>query len=274
MTLYAVGDIQGCGAEFDALLDRIGFDPARDRLWLAGDLVNRGPRSLEVLRRVKALGDSTTSVLGNHDLHLLAVAAGKREVSEKDTFANVVEAPDAGELVDWLRRRPLLYHDPARNCVLVHAGIPPTWTLKQARRRAGRVEQALRSDDWRADLGTLYGDSPSAWSFHASRTQKHRYTINALTRMRFCNKTTGALDFEHSGPPGSQPDELTPWFDMPARRARDVRIVFGHWSALGLYRRDDVLALDTGCVWGRALTAVPIDPPGQPTAVECGPGAK
>jgi len=268
MTLYAVGDLQGCAAPFDALLDKIGFDPGRDRLWLVGDLVNRGPESLATLRRVIALGDAVTTVLGNHDLHLLAAAAGVRLPRPSDTFRDVLAAPDAPELVDWLRRRPLLRYDAAARRVLVHAGIPPAWSVEDAEREARAVEAALAGTAWREALAEMYGNEPRAWSPDLEGGARLRYTINALTRMRFCT-ADGTLDLECSGPPGSQPRGLVPWFDAPRRRARDVHIVFGHWSALGFFRREDITALDSGCVWGRSLTAVPLDPPGTRIAVPC-----
>ena len=265
MTLYAVGDIQGCAAEFEALLEAIAFEPRRDHLWLVGDLVNRGPDSVGVLRRVAALGESATCVLGNHDLHLLATAAGVRPAGPRDTFNDVLTAPDAAELVNWLRRRPLLHHDKRRRSVLVHAGIAPVWTLQQALGYGGEVETLLSGPHWRAALQSMYGNEPDTWSEDLPPPQRRRYTINALTRMRFCDPS-GKLDLEHNGPPGSQPARLIPWFDAP-RRTRDVHIVFGHWSALGLKRRADITALDSGCVWGGTLTAVPIDPAGAPIAV-------
>ncbi len=265
MTLYAVGDIQGCAAEFEALLEAVAFQPEHDHLWLVGDIVNRGPDSAGVLRRVIALGDSASCVLGNHDLHLLATAADVRPPGLSDSFDDVLTAPDAPELVDWLRRRPMLHHDVEHGTVLVHAGIPPVWTLEQALHYGGEVATLLSGRNWRAALGSMYGNEPNAWSEDLPPQQRIRYTINALTRMRFCDRR-GTLDLEHNGPPGSQPAGLIPWFDAP-RRARDVHIVFGHWSALGLKRRADITALDTGCVWGGTLTAVPIAPAGAPIAV-------
>jgi len=270
MTLYAIGDIQGCAAPLDALLAALDFDPARDRLWLVGDLVNRGPDSLAALRRVIALGDAVTTVLGNHDLHLLAAAAGIRRPSPRDTLRPVLEARDRDALLDWLRRRPLLHHDDAANRVLVHAGIPPAWTVADAKRAAREVEAALAGPDWQDALGEMYGNEPSRWSPRLRRAERLRYTINALTRMRFCTRD-GRIDLEHNGPPGTQPPDLVPWFDVPDRRTGDAHIVCGHWSALGLLRRADITALDTGCVWGRSLTAVPLDPPGPPMAVPCSP---
>jgi bis(5'-nucleosyl)-tetraphosphatase (symmetrical) len=268
MAIYAIGDIQGCGAAFDALLKKLSFRKSRDRLWLVGDLVNRGPDSLGVLRRVIALGRSVTCVLGNHDLHLLATAAGGRELSPADTFGEVLAAPDADELVDWLRRRPLLHYQASTKHVLVHAGLPPGWTVTQARTQARDVEALLRGRNWRASLRTMYGNEPSAWSRKLGREDKRRYTINALTRMRYCDRR-GRLELSESGPPGSQPKGLTPWFDMPDRRSRGAHVVFGHWAALGLLRRADVTGLDSGCVWGGCLTAVRLDKSARPVRVTC-----
>ena len=268
MAHYAIGDIQGCAAAFHALLRAVSFRPSRDTLWLVGDLVNRGPESLTVLREVMRLGSSAVTVLGNHDLHLLAVVAGGRTVSPSDTFADVLGAPDLAELVDWLRRRPLLHYDANTRRVLVHAGIPPSWTLAQARAAAGEVERALRGRTWRAALRTMYGNEPAAWRERLSPAERRRYTINALTRMRFCD-LEGRLDMKETGPPGSQPKHLVPWFDVPGRLAADVHVVFGHWAALGLVRRADITALDTGCVWGNRLTAVRLDRAAEPIHVDC-----
>jgi bis(5'-nucleosyl)-tetraphosphatase (symmetrical) len=268
MALYAIGDLQGCAAEFDALLRKIAFRPSRDTLWLVGDLVNRGPDSLTVLRRVMHLGRSAVTVLGNHDLHLLATVAGRRELSPADTFHDVLDAPDADDLIDWLRRRPLLHYDRAARRVLVHAGIPPAWSVSEARIRAREIETLLRGRRWRYSLRAMYGNEPVTWSPKLDREERRRFTINALTRMRYCDRR-GRLDLHHSGPPGTQPKNLLPWFDAPLRRTAGVHIVFGHWAALGLLRRADVTALDTGCAWGNRLTAVRLDPPGRAVDVRC-----
>lgn len=268
MTLYAVGDIQGCARSFDALLERIKFKPRRDHLWLVGDLVNRGPRSARVLRMVRKLGSSATSVLGNHDLHLLATAAGIRGMSNGDTFDDVLDARDAEDLLDWLRTLPLIARDRQAKRVLVHAGLPPGWTVREAAAHASEVEKLLAGPRWKKALRDMYGDVPARWEPDLTASDRRRYTINAMTRIRFCDKS-GRLDFTYSGPPGSQPSKLMPWFDFPKRRSRKWHIVFGHWSALGVLRRDDVTALDSGCVWGWELTALPLDPPGKPVAVNC-----
>lgn len=272
MTLYAVGDIQGCAAAFDALLERLDLERGDDRLWLVGDLVNRGPDSLSVLRRLVELGDRVTAVLGNHDLHLLATAAGVRAYGGNDSFADVLEAPDRDALLDWLRRRPLIHHDAAGARVLVHAGIPPTWPLERALEHARELEARLAGPAWARALRDAYGPSPGELPARAGRRERLRFTVNGLTRMRYCD-ADGRLDFDCSGPPGSQPAGLMPWFDWPGRPARATHIVFGHWAALGLLRRADVTATDTGCVWGNALTAVPIDTPGEPVAISCAPAS-
>ena len=268
MTLYAIGDIQGCARSFDALLERIEFRRKHDQLWLVGDLVNRGPRSARVLRSLMKLGDSVTCVLGNHDLHLLATAAGVRRMGNGDTFDDVLGARDAADMVDWLRLQPLIVRDKLAKRVLVHAGIPPVWKVGQAVKHARVIEEMLRGPRWTKLLREMYGNTPIGWSAEMTPKDRRRYTINALTRIRFCGKS-GRLDFGYSGPPGSQPAKLVPWFDYPQRRSRKWHIVFGHWSALGFVRRDDITALDSGCVWGWDLTAAQLDPPGKPVAVRC-----
>ncbi len=255
MTLYAIGDLQGCDEAFARLLDHLQFDPAKDRVWLVGDLVNRGPKSLAVLRRVMSLGDSAVSVLGNHDLHLLAVAVGARKRSRSDTFSDVLAAKDSDELLDWLRHRPLLHHDKANNRVLVHAGIPPRWTIKQAVKQAADVASLLAGEDWRTTVKNMYGNTPTAWSKALGPKKKLRYTINGLTRMRFCDQF-GNLDLSYTGPPGTQPKGLMPWFRFPNRAAAGTHIIFGHWATLGIMQKPNLTALDSGCVWGRKLTAV------------------
>lgn len=257
MSHYVVGDIQGCDRAFAELLERIDFNAKRDRLWLVGDLVNRGPDSLKVLRRVIDLGDAVDCVLGNHDLHLLAVAAKARKFGREDTFDDVLEANDASALIDWLRARPLLVYDERRDSALVHAGIPPGWSVKRALKEAASIEAQLRGQDWRATVSHMYGNLPRVWSKSLSPEQRNRYTINALTRMRFCDKE-GNLVMGFSGPPGTQPKRYVPWFEAPNRKSRDTHIFFGHWSALGVVERKTITALDSGCVWGRKLTAVKI----------------
>jgi len=269
MTAYAIGDIQGCHAELERLLDRLDFDPAADRLWLAGDLVNRGPESLAVLRRVRALGDAAIVVLGNHDLHLLAVAAGNARHSKKSTLGAILRAPDRDELLDWLRRRPLLHHDPELGLTLVHAGLPPQWDLAEALACAHELETVLRSDDYPEFLHAMYGNEPARWSPDLSGIERLRFITNALTRLRFC-APDGTLALKEKGEIGSQSPGLLPWFQVPGRRTRADRIVFGHWSALGYWSGENVWAIDSGCLWGGALTALRLDrEPLEPIQIEC-----
>lgn len=269
MSTYVIGDIQGCYEAFSRLLERLRFDPADDRLWLVGDLVNRGPQSLEVLREVMSLGDSASTVLGNHDLHLLAVAAGVRELSASDTFDDVLKAKDCDEILDWLRHRPLIVFNEKRNRLLVHAGIPPGWSVKRALKEAGKVEALLRDDDWMNALASMYGNSPRAWTKSLRKELKVRYTINALTRLRYCD-SKGRLALEYSGPPGTQPKNYLPWFRFPKRKAAGTHIYFGHWSSLGEMHGENLTALDSGCVWGRRLTAIKLLRRSHPrTRVKC-----
>lgn len=266
MAVFAVGDIQGCADALKKLLERVRFDPAEDTLWFAGDLVNRGPQSLEVLRFVRGLGDGAITVLGNHDLHLLAMSEGVRTVSK--SLAPVLHAEDGRELVDWLRARPLLHHDKRLGYVLVHAGIHPGWTLEEAIGYAQEVEQGLRSDEFDDLLSGMYGNEPRRWSEGLTGMERHRAIINIFTRMRFVT-ADGALDFQHKGPPGSQPKELVPWFEAPGRRNSGEHILFGHWSALGEVDMPRIYPLDTGCVWGGKLTAMRLDGEGGWVSMPC-----
>ncbi len=270
MAVYAVGDLQGCFDPLRALLDRIGFDPARDRLWLCGDLVNRGPDSLACLRFVRDLGDAAVSVLGNHDLHLLAIAAGHAPLDDEG-LAAVLRAPDGNDLVHWLSRRPLLHHDPDLGFTLVHAGLPPQWDLEQARARARELEAVLRGPECEAFLSRMYGDRPDRWRDDLAGIDRLRFICNAFTRLRYCHPD-GRLELSAKGPPGTQPPGALPWFDVPGRRSAGERIVFGHWSTLGPLQRADVIALDTGCVWGGQLSAVRLDvEPPMRTVIDCPP---
>lgn len=268
MSTYAIGDLQGCAASFDALLATIDFDPAVDRVWLVGDLVNRGPDSLGALRRVMALGASASVVLGNHDLHLLAVSAGIRKKSRGDTLDDILHAPDADALLDWLRRQPLAHratlHDAqgrAFDALMVHAGVLPGWSADDTMRHAGELSQALARDDWRTTLTTLFGNEPDHWSDALVGADRLRVIVNALTRLRYCSND-GRIDFIAKDAPvstGSAPSGYRPWFDCDPRASRGTLVVFGHWSTLGVMLRDDVIALDSGCVWGGALTAVRLE---------------
>lgn len=262
MRTYAIGDLQGCAHEAQLLLDRIEDDAAGEaRILFVGDLINRGPDSLSALRRVKALSESSggrvEALLGNHDLHLIAVAVGAQEVSRSDTLDAILAAPDRDELIDWLRRRPLALLVDAH--LLVHAGVAPEWDAARTVELAGEVEAVLRGDGWIEFLRQMYGNEPNRWDESLRGADRLRCIVNALTRMRLC-EPDGSMDFKHkeseSGPEGSG---LLPWFDLPQRRTRDVTVVFGHWSALGLVLRPNLVGLDSGCVWGGKLTAVCLD---------------
>lgn len=270
MATYAIGDIQGCDDEFQALLERLEFDPGRDRLWLVGDLVNRGPRSLAVLRRVKAMETAAVVVLGNHDLHLLAVTSTPAErLKPKDTLGEILSAPDRDELLDWLRHRPLLHHDAALGRTMVHAGLAPQWDLTTAQACAAELEAAIRDPQARVELfAGMYGDRPDCWSDALRGIERLRFITNCLTRLRYC-RADGRLDLGFKGPIEDAPTGLVPWFRVPGRRSRDLRIVCGHWSALGYYEGDGVLSIDTGCVWGRKLCAVRLDAPAEPVFLPC-----
>jgi bis(5'-nucleosyl)-tetraphosphatase (symmetrical) len=270
MATYAIGDIQGCCDEFVALLDLIGFDPAHDRLWLVGDLVNRGPRSLDVLRKVKALGAAAITVLGNHDLHLLAVALSpNHKLKQKDTLAEVLAAPDCDELLDWLRYRPMLHHDAVLGYTMIHAGLAPQWDLHTAQACARELETALRDPSSARELFEhMYGDRPNRWSDSLSGVDRLRFITNCLTRVRFCTDD-GQLELKYKGRIDQAPAHLKPWFRVPGRRSRDLRIVCGHWSALGYHDADGILCIDTGCVWGSTLCAVRLDQREPPVTLPC-----
>jgi bis(5'-nucleosyl)-tetraphosphatase (symmetrical) len=254
------------------LLARIQFDPAQDRLWLTGDLVNRGPDSLWVLRYVRELGDRSITVLGNHDLHMLAVWAGHAQPKGNDTIADVLEAGDADELMHWLRRQPVLHHDPALGYLMTHAGIPPSWDLATAKRCAAELEEALRQPNFSDFLREIYGNQPDSWDDNLAGIDRLRYITNAFTRMRVCD-SSGRLQLHYKGEPDNCPPDHMPWFAVPGRRYDGPTIVCGHWSALGYRDSGGILALDSGCVWGGQLTAVRLDGPRQPTCVDCPPYA-
>jgi len=258
MTTWAIGDVQGCFDALQALLEKIHFDRARDRLWFTGDLVNRGPASLETLRFVKDLGERAVTVLGNHDLHLLAAAHGHARHSKHDTFDDVLAAPDRDELLDWLRRRPLLHHDAELGWTLIHAGLLPQWDLADAQRLATEADNVLRGPGMVDFFAHMYGDIPDHWREELRGHERTRVIVNAFTRLRYCDRE-GAMDLRFKGALGDQPPDLVPWFQAPHRRSRDARIVFGHWSTLGPYDGDNVLALDSGCLWGRLLTAARLE---------------
>ncbi|MBT8081911.1 MAG: symmetrical bis(5'-nucleosyl)-tetraphosphatase [Gammaproteobacteria bacterium] len=259
MAVYAIGDIQGCYDPFRRLLDTIRFDPDRDTLWLVGDLVNRGPKSLKTLRFVRDLGDSVVTVLGNHDLHLLALQSGAIPRGNRfRTLRKLLAAPDADELCDWLRHRPLVHYDKKLDTLLVHAGIHPSWSIKKALKRAAEVEAALQADGYRELLAKMYGNTPACWSGSLVGYKRLRFIINCFTRMRMLTGNE-CLELKFSGSPFRARKSLTPWYQAESPAWGATRIVFGHWSALGLLVLPNLVSLDTGCVWGRQLTAVRVD---------------
>ena len=262
MARWAVGDVQGCCEELEQLLARTRFSSDRDRLWFVGDLVNRGPKSLPTLRLVHSLGDNTISVLGNHDLHLLAVALIGAKLRRNDTLSQILDAPDRDRLLQWLQLLPLAHFEPEHGDLMLHAGVLPQWSVAQTLELAAEVQRALR-DNPRALLSSMYGDQPDHWQPALAAPDRLRLTINVLTRLRFCT-ADGRVDFKQKGRPDCAPAPWLPWFKVPGRASREQRIVFGHWSALGFHSERGVLGIDTGCVWGGALTAVNLDDPEAP----------
>jgi bis(5'-nucleosyl)-tetraphosphatase (symmetrical) len=259
MKTYVIGDLQGCAHEAEVLLKRIDADAqGQARIFFVGDLINRGPESLAALRRVAALeqagGGRVQALLGNHDLHLLAVAVGAQTASKSDTLDQILAAPDRDQLIDWLRRRPLALL--ADGHLLVHAGVLPQWTAAQAVALAGEVESVLRGPGWIEFLGQMYGNEPDHWDDALSGVPRLRCIVNALTRMRLCT-LDGRMDFKHKESAGAPAGSaLVPWFELPGRKTRDVTVVFGHWSALGLLLRANLIGVDSGCVWGGKLSSV------------------
>lgn len=250
---FVIGDVQGCDDQLQVLLEKIDAIDPHARLLFAGDLVNRGPKSLATLRRVKNLGERANSVLGNHDLHLLAVAQGIRPSHHNDTHDELLAAPDREDLLHWLRHRPLaIEHNQA---LLVHAGVFANWNKAQTLALAQEIEQKLRGDDYHQLLTDMYGNHPNQWRDDLQGAERNRCIINGLTRMRFCHED-GSMDFDLKEGSEQAPEHLTPWFDLPQRRTQDCTLVFGHWSTLGLVLRENLISLDTGCVWGGKLSAV------------------
>ncbi len=246
------GDLQGCRDPFQRLLKKTAPEP-NVPLWFAGDLINRGPKSLQTLRDVIALGSRATVVLGNHDLNLLSVATGLRKPKKGDTLDDILEAPDAADLIEWVRHKPVAHFEDG--LLMIHAGVLPQWDVTMTLELAHELERALRAPNWKDTLADLYGNEPHRWDDSLTGIDRLRVTYNALTRIRFCT-AEGAMEFANNGSPDSAPPGYMPWFDVPERRTRNVTIAFGHWAALGLMIRDDVLCLDSGCVWGNKLSAV------------------
>lgn len=256
MATYAIGDLQGCFDSLQQLVGEFDFNPARDRLWFVGDLVNRGPHSLEVLRYVKSLGSAATSVLGNHDLHMLMVAEGRVRAHRKDTLDPILQAPDRDELLDWVRRRPIIHVED--EYVLVHAGLLPAWNAARAAELGAEVGQALAGPTWQELMTHMYGNQPDRWDDGLAGYDRLRVIINAFTRLRICD-ADGRMEFSHKGKLEDIPKGYMPWFSVPGRASAASTVVCGHWSALGLLAERNLLALDSGCLWGRRLSAIRLE---------------
>lgn len=266
MAIYAIGDIQGCYDELRLLLDAVEFDCSHDQLWFVGDLVNRGPKSLQTLRFVKSLGAAAVTVLGNHDMHLIASVLSMSKIGKKDTLAEILRAPDRDEVIHWLRHKPLFHHG-VEFCLL-HAGLPPQWDFELTKRIAAETEDAIQGADHEQFFKFMYGNKPSLWQDNLSKSERLRFAVNCFTRLRFCT-AEGGLDFFHKGPPGSQPDNLLPWYAVPGRKSAGMRIIFGHWSTLGFYRDYNCHCIDTGCLWGGQLTALKLQEEPQRISIDC-----
>lgn len=261
MAIYAIGDLQGCHTELTQLLRQIKFKPDRDRIWFCGDLVNRGPESLLALRHVRDMADNAVTVLGNHDLHLLAQAFMENPPGKKDTLQQILNAPDRDQLLEWLRQQPLVHHDKETGFTLVHAGIHPHWSIKQALGLSAEIQQVLQGDKHVDYYNHMYGDKPAIWSDSLKGWKRYRFITNTFTRMRYCN-ADGTLNLGAKYAPGSQAKGLFPWYETPARKTEKNRIVFGHWSTLpqaGKHAVNNAYALDSGCVWGGSLSALRLD---------------
>jgi bis(5'-nucleosyl)-tetraphosphatase (symmetrical) len=269
VAVYAIGDVQGCYDELQRLLDALRFEPSRDRAWFVGDLVNRGPHSAPVLRFVRALGDAAVTVLGNHDMHLLALSQGNLRKAGEGELDDVLQAPDGPELIEWLRHRPFLHRDAALGYTMIHAGLPPQWDVTTAAALARELEAVVRGAALREYSHGMYGNKPERWRDDLDGMDRWRFITNCFTRLRFC-ASDGTLNLKPKGPPGSQPKGFVPWFDVPGRRSAGSRLLFGHWSMLGYVARHNVWSLDTGCLWGGHLTAlrIDVDPP-QPFHSPC-----
>jgi len=276
MATYAIGDVQGCFDELKQLLVLINFNSDCDQLWFCGDLVNRGPKSLKTLRFIKSLEDNAITVLGNHDLHLLATAYHHNKPGKKDTLDRILQADDCNQLLDWLRHQHLMFHDEEMNITLLHAGLHPGWSIKQALKLATEVEDLLRSNNHINFYRHMYGDKPFIWDNTLTGWQRYRFITNMLTRLRYCD-SEGKPALAAKGAPGTQANHLYPWYEVPNRKSKNDTIIFGHWSTLphaGQSSVNNAYAIDSGCLWGGKLTAMRIDQrPFQYTQLQC-PGAQ
>lgn len=268
MSTYAIGDIQGCIDPLLQLLEHIHFNSKKDQLWFCGDLVNRGPNSLETLRFIKSLGDNAICVLGNHDLHLLALSNDHPRAKKHHTLDDILNAPDSEELIDWLRHRPVMHSDKKLGFHMVHAGLPPQWSIKQAQQAARELEDILSGEHYSDFLNHMYGNTPDLWNKKLSGIERWRFITNCFTRLRYCH-ADGHLNFKEKGRPDKQASDLYPWYAHPDRKSIDGRILFGHWSTLGYQMQNNCWALDSGCLWGGKLTALHLENPKQVYQLDC-----
>lgn len=266
MATYAIGDIQGCYDDLLRLLDVIHFDPKSDQLWFVGDLVNRGSKSLETLRFIKGLGKAAVCVLGNHDVHLLAIFHQQEKQKRKDTLTAILNAPDRDELMNWLRKRPFFHYND--EYCLLHAGLPPQWDFEQTKKMAHLLEQTFQGKHYLDFFKVMYGDEPNMWSNDLHNNKRLRFILNCFTRLRYCD-TKGRLDFHHKDKLGSQPKHLFPWFSVKSRKSTDMKIIFGHWSTLGFYEGHNCYGIDTGCLWGGQLTALKLGKKPKRISIDC-----
>lgn len=261
MAIYCIGDIHGCNQELQLLLQKIDYNPSTDTLYILGDLVNRGGYSIDVLRYLMRLEGSAHCILGNHDIHTLAVAAGVRAMHPQDTISDILNAPDSHILVDWLRRQPLALY--AHRCLMVHAGVQASWDIARTIACAAEISQLLRSVHWQKHIQAIFGNQPTIWSDDLSDMPRWRCSLNTLSRIRMVEAATGAMNFAHKGAPSDNDGDLVPWYNLPQRRTADTQIFFGHWATLGLLQQPNIIGLDSGCVWGGALTAAEITATGD-----------
>ncbi|MDX2425051.1 MAG: symmetrical bis(5'-nucleosyl)-tetraphosphatase [Cycloclasticus sp.] len=268
MATYAIGDLQGCYDPLRRLLDTLKFDPAHDQLWFTGDLINRGPKSLQTLRFIISLGDSARTVLGNHECHFLAVAYGHKKPHRADTFEQLLAAEDAKELIEWVRKQPFMYEDHSLGYSMIHAGLPPQWSLAEARQYARELEATFQSDNIDQFLASMYGDQPDRWDANLTGNERLRFVINCFTRLRYCDEQ-GRLHLKEKGAIGTQAEGLLPWFEAPNRKTLNDRLLFGHWSTLGLHKKNNAICLDSGCLWGGKLSAIKLDGSEQIISQDC-----